>query len=167
MSEVWKDIPGYEKIYQVSNLGRVKSLNYRRTKKEKLLQFAEYRNNYFFVDLSKNGVTKQIMVHRLVAQAFVPNPKNKTQVNHIDGDKHNNRVENLEWTTARENMNHSRYVLGNCAENALKKKIKCVETGQIFESAHEASRVMKIGRANICKAARIGKIAGGYHWKWV
>ena len=104
--EEWEDIEGYEGIYQVSNLGRVKSLNYNRTKKEKILKPQLHRKGYLYVVLYKEGKGRHYKIHRLVAQAFIPNPENKPEVNHKDEDKTNNKVENLEWTTRRENCNY-------------------------------------------------------------
>lgn len=110
--EIWKDIEGYEGIYQVSNLGRVKSLNRRdrlnRYWKEKIMKLHRDKKGYMRVDLCKCGKQfKSLKVHRLVAKAFIPNPHNKGQVNHIDGVKNNNLVENLEWSTQEENIQHS------------------------------------------------------------
>ena len=103
MNEVWKDIEGYEGMYQVSNLGNVKSLSRKNTKgqilSEKLLAFGVVANDYLQVQLWKNKHPKMKLVHRLVAEAFIANPSNLPEVNHIDGDKSNNTVVNLEWTT--------------------------------------------------------------------
>ena len=104
--EIWKDIEGFEGLYQVSNLGKVKSLNYNHTKKEKILKHGSDRVGYLRVNLCKEGKRKTYQVHRLVAQAFIPNLENKPQVNHKDEDKTNNKVENLEWMTRRENINY-------------------------------------------------------------
>ena len=100
--EIWKDVIGYEGYYQVSNLGRVKRVN---GKKEHILNGG--LGTYIGVSLCIDGKVKQYGVHRLVAQAFIPNPENKPQVNHINGDKYDNRVENLEWTSASENSLHA------------------------------------------------------------
>ena len=121
--EEWKDIEGYEGLYQVSNLGRVKSLEREtpftsreretpftsrwgqrvtRTRKEFIMKTKEQFNGYLYLCLRNCGA-KWISVHRLVAQAFIPNPDNKPQIDHIDGNKHNNCVENLRWVTAAEN----------------------------------------------------------------
>lgn len=115
MEEIWKDIDGYEGLYQVSNLGRVKSLErkdkYGRIFKEKVKELQIDKDGYFRTSLwkGKNGSLKQ--VHRLVAIAFIPNLENKPIVNHIDGNKQNNNVENLEWCTNSENDLHA-YKLG-------------------------------------------------------
>ena len=102
----WKDIPGYEGLYQVSNLGEIKSLNYRNTGKEKILKLIKDKKGYFHVNLYKNGKLKNLQVHRLVAMAFIPNHNNYNQVNHKDENTSNNAVENLEWCTAKYNSNY-------------------------------------------------------------
>lgn len=106
MIEEWKDIENYEGLYQISNLGRVKSLNYNHTGKERLLKPGNNRCGYLYVNLWKNGKVKKMTVHRLVAQAFLENPTNLPEVNHIDENKENNKVENLEWCDRKYNMNH-------------------------------------------------------------
>lgn len=116
MEEVWKDIYftengieyDYRGLYQVSNLGRVKSLNYNRTGKERILKAGKEKIGYLRVKLCKNGKRKQFSVNRLVAFMFITNddPINKTQVNHKDENKENNSVDNLEWATPKENSNH-------------------------------------------------------------
>lgn len=104
-NEVWKDIKGFEG-YQISNRGRVKSLNYRHTRKERILQQRLNRYGYCQARLYKNGKHYTFVVHRLVAIAFIANPNEKPQVNHLDECKINNCAENLEWATAKENLNY-------------------------------------------------------------
>jgi hypothetical protein len=116
--EIWKDIKGYEGIYQVSNLGRVKSLHIKRSGWELLPRdttlgkIISYRANpphyYYQVTLFKNGERKAKRVSRLVAEAFIPNPLNLPQVNHKDMNKKNDCVDNLEWCTNKQNMEHAR-----------------------------------------------------------
>src|SRR3990167_2906059 len=121
MKETWKDILGYEGLYQVSNLGRVKSLSklkingqFTHITKEKILININNKTGYLQVNLTRN-TQKVFSVHRLVAQAFIPNPENKPQTNHKDGNKKNNHIDNLEWATVSENGIHSYRVLGNVA----------------------------------------------------
>lgn len=108
MAETWKDILGFNGDYQISNLGRIISKKYmphRIMKQQKV-------KGYFNVWLSLNNSGRSYRVSRLVALAFIPNQGNKTEVNHIDGNKFNNSVDNLEWCTRRENMQHARDILG-------------------------------------------------------
>ena len=102
----WRDIEGYEGIYQVSNLGQVRSLNYRRMGKVKILKLIKDKENYLLTHLSNNGERKNYKVHRLVAKTFIPNPNSKTQVDYIDSNTSNNKVFNLQWVTGKENSNN-------------------------------------------------------------
>lgn len=104
--EVWKDIRGYEGIYQISNLGRIKSLH-RDCRNGRILNPAKNNSGYLRVALSNNGKIRYDSIHRLVAEAFISNPKKLPEVNHIDGNKLNNSVENLEWVTKGENQIHA------------------------------------------------------------
>lgn len=125
--EIWKDIKGYEGYYQVSNMGRIKSVaRERKTKGGGLYQIKESikkqelsKRGYLRTLLSKNKNMKHFQIHRLVAQAFVSNPYNKPEVNHINEDKTDNRVENLEWMTRTENQNH-----GTALERMMNTKIE-------------------------------------------
>lgn len=114
MIEIWKDIAGYEGFYQVSNLGNVKSLfriietgNNKRSVSERMLTKTKNRDGYIKYSLSKNGILKNYQIHRLVAIAFIPNPLKKPQVNHINGIKSDNYLNNLEWSTISENNKHA------------------------------------------------------------
>lgn len=106
MIEIWRDIPGYEGKYQVSNTGEVKSLNYNSSGKSKLLKQIADKKGYNRVGLCKNGKRKYYFVHRLVAMTFIPNPDNLPIINHKDEDKINNNVNNLEWCTYEYNNNY-------------------------------------------------------------
>ena len=111
--EIWRDIPNYEGLYQISNYGRVKALA---RKFRKRLNYNPWANDrirsgnkgrYLHINLSKDGVTKTVVIHRLVAELFIPNPNNKPHINHKDCDRHNNRSDNLEWCTHAENEKHA------------------------------------------------------------
>jgi len=133
MEEVWKDIAGWEGSYQVSTYGRVKSLKYG---KERILKHSKNSSGYLTVSLYIEGKTFSKVVHRLVAIAFINNPDNKCDVNHIDEDKTNNNIKNLNWMTAKENSNY-----GTARERhakATSKPIKVIYsdgTYEIWESA--------------------------------
>ena len=115
--QVWKDIPGYEGVYQVSNTGKVRSLNYRGTGKTKILKQSTSKHGYKKVVLYKNKKGKTYLVHRLIAQTFIPNPNNWPQVNHKDENKTNNVAWNLEWCTSKYNNNY-----GTCRERMIEKQ---------------------------------------------
>lgn len=114
MNENWKDIEGYEGLYQISNLGRVRSVDrvencgsFVRKRKGKILKQMVNRGGYCQVNLTKDGVGHTKEIHRIVATAFIPNSLGLPQVNHIDCDKTNNSINNLEWVTAYENTTHA------------------------------------------------------------
>jgi len=114
--EMWKDVISYEGLYEVSSFGRVKSIRRRSLKDgrqvhERILKPGAGNRNYKVVCLSKNGISRTITIHRLVATSFIPDKEIETQVNHKDGNKFNNYLENLEWCTRKENMIHAKKVL--------------------------------------------------------
>ena len=104
MKEIWKPVRNYEGLYEVSNMGRVKSLNYNRTGKERIMKGLDNGHGYLFVQLCKDGKAKNCRINRLVAMAFIPNPDNLPEVNHKDKIRTNNRVDNLEWCTTQYNI---------------------------------------------------------------
>ena len=108
-NEEWKDIPNYDGLYKISNLGNVKSFNTKTNHKQpiNLKQTMDRKNGYLTVSLCKDKVQKIYRVHRLVAEAFIPNPNNYPIINHKDGKKQNNNVNNLEWCTHQQNIIHS------------------------------------------------------------
>ncbi len=113
--EIWKDIKDFENLYQISNLGRVKS------KKTNKIRHLILYGNYYTVTLSKNGKSTLKRVHRLVAENFISNPNNYNIVNHIDKNKLNNNISNLEWCTQKENVNHTKYLI--CGPNSKTKDL--------------------------------------------
>lgn len=104
MNEIWKSIPEYEN-YQVSNLGNIKNVNYRGTGKTKIIK-GHINKGYIYVALRKNNKTKMVLLHRLIAKAFIPNIENKSCINHIDCNTQNNNINNLEWCTQKENIQY-------------------------------------------------------------
>ena len=149
---VWRDIKGYEGKYQVSNIGEVRSLNYRGGGYIKKLRQWTNKDGYKYVRLYKNGKHNIYKVHRLVAQTFIPNPNNLPQVNHINEVKTDNRASNLEWCDCKYNINY-----GNHNSKMAKSKGKrtiCINTGEIFNSASEAGRKYNIPVGNISKCCR-------------
>lgn len=177
MKEIWKDIAGYEGLYQVSNLGNVKSLNYNRTKKERILIPGKNNSGYLLVMLSKNGTRKTFTIHRLAAQAFIENPKNLPEVNHIDEDKTNNCVSNLEFCDRKYNNKYGTHnarglktkKLRKC-KNAERTVLQFTKDGKFineFPSTKEAERFTEIYQSSIvsCCKGRY-KSAGGYIWQY-
>ena len=138
--EIWKPIKDFEGYYEVSNIGRVRSLNYKRTGKEKILKNIKDYKGYLEVVLTKNGKRKQFKVHRLVAEAFIPNPENKPCIDHINTVKSDNRVENLRWATYKENSNNEKtlekfkgenhHFFGKHHTEETKKKISEAQKGE-------------------------------------
>lgn len=186
--EIWKDIRGYEGLYQISNLGRVKSLerfrpNHAKIQKveEKIKQARSDTQGYQCVDLYRNNTQKTIRVHRLVAEAFVENTDGKETVNHKDGDKTNNRVENLEWATAKEQNEHlyrnrlkseegiNKSILAMNRANS--KKVICINTQSIYSSASEAARKINVSPSLVMRCCRgerrfAGKGDAGEPLRW-
>lgn len=182
--EKWENVKGYEKYYEVSNQGRVKS---KRT--NRILSQTIRGRGYWGVALNIDGKQKQVYVHRLVAEAFIENKDNLPCVNHRDEDKNNNRVGNLEWCSYSYNNNYgtrlsriAEKLRGSKASEITRKKMSlmrsgkpkkgksvlCIETKETFKSAREASRKLNLANGTIADVCR-GKIktAGGFHWEYI
>ena len=164
MEEIWKDIEGYEGLYQVSNVGRVRSFKY---KKERILKQGITRKGYKSVILYTNNSPKHYTIHRLVANAFIPNPDNLPQVNHKDENKTNNCMENLEWCDGKYNVN---YGTGNKrrARTQSKKVLQFKPDGTFvkeWESAMAVERNLGFAHTHISDCCR-GKYAHAYGYIW-
>lgn len=181
MEEIWKDIKGYKGKYKISNFGNVLSLYYRNSNKSKILKPACNKYGYYLINLCSHCERKLKTVHRLVALHFIPNPKNKCQVNHKDFDKSNNCTSNLEWATPSENVKHTvahgRQYNPNKGKfgydnHSSKQVVQCdmfdYELHK-FGSMSEAERETGIHVAAIsacCRKIKHHKTAGGYKWKY-
>lgn len=158
--ETWKDVAGYEGMYQVSDEGRVRRLVGYKCKATRILKPVKHTNGYLLVRLCKNGESKCTRIHRLVADAFIPNTENKGDVNHIDGNKTNNHVSNLEWATRSENLKHAHMSGLASTEKAIKasadsrKKRVVRSDGEVFESEKEAAIAINAPRPSICKVLK-------------
>lgn len=171
MREVWKDIPNYVGLYQISNLGNIKSfkqsLKYHKVH-EYLLKPTLANNGYCQVTLYGSTGRKKFLVHRLVAEAFLPNPNNYPQINHKDEDPTNNRVDNLEWCTAEYNNAY-----GTARIRTIDSKSKPVEQitleGKpiaIYRSTRIASELLGINRGTLKDSIYKGVPCCGYYWKF-
>ena len=178
--EEWRVIEDYPN-YMVSNLGRVKSLNYNKTGKERIMKQG-ISKGYCRVVLYKDAKQKKYLVHRLVASAFLPNPNNYLCVNHKDENKQNNKVSNLEWCTQEYNINYgtrnervgkaNSILLKGKPNIALSKPIlQLSKNGEYIKqwvSAVEASKELNISRPHICQCCNgKRKFCGGYRWEYL
>ena len=180
MLEIWRQIKEYPR-YSVSNFGRVKNNNTDKVLKG-YTDFKGYQR--VCIHCRSEGIRKDLKVHRLVAEAFVPNPDNKPQVNHIDGNKQNNAASNLEFCTNQENQTHFWRYLNNeqnkanrinahkgkglLSDNPNSKSVIRLEDGKVFRTIKEAAEELNISYIHIgevCKGKR--KTTGGYHWSYV
>lgn len=155
--ETWKRIDSIEgleeyKNYEVSSLGKIKNCTSNKILKPRVLE-----SGYLLMYLGANGIYKNFYLHRLVALAFLPNPNNFTDVDHIDGNKFNNAIDNLQWLSHEDNVKKSN-----------NKKVLCIELDKIFESTTDASQQLGIDQSNIsrcCNGKR--KTCGGFHWQYI
>lgn len=166
-SEVWKPVVGYEGLYEVSNIGRVRSINYHKSGKAKVMSPSFNTWGYLIVDLRKNNKRHSYTVHRLVALAFIPNPDNLPEINHKNEIKYDNTVENLEWCTRKYNIN---YGTGNERRGRRKSIVQLDNNGNVvkkWESGFAASRYYQIDRSGIynCLHGK-QKTCKGFVWKY-
>ena len=179
--EIWKPISGYEGFYEVSNLGRIRSLERivecsdgrKRKIKDRTLKGSSYSGGYSGVTLHKDGCAKFVNIHRIVAEAFVPNPLEKEEVNHKDENPSNNHASNLEWVTHKENINYStrteraRKAIVEAQGRAVRQLSIDGELVAEYESLSAAGNATGTHVSNITKCAKGEyKTAGGYIWKY-
>ena len=166
MYEIWKDIEGYEGLYQISNKGRVKSL-YKGS--ERILKPWINNVGYYYIALCNDSVSKKFSLHRLVAQAFIPNPDNLPEINHKDENKLNNSVENLEWIRHMDNCNYGtrNERAGYSLSIPIIQYSKSGDFIREWPSGQEVKRVLGISNSNINSCCK-GKLksSGGFIWKY-
>ena len=176
MQEIWKDIVGYEGVYQISNFGNVRSLKYWSNIHKKYydrIKILKKRNNnlgYEVINLSKFGIKKYYTIHRLVAKAFIPNPNNYKEINHIDGNKRNNYVDNLEWCTRSQNMLHAYNKGLKKGISKYNKKVLQILDGKIIKiwnNISEIKNTLHLDYSSIfqCCNKKRNK-CGGYKWEY-
>lgn len=186
---IWKDIPNYEGLYKINNYGEIKNHN------SKNMKVYFTTNGYLFVTLHKNGISKRHFIHRLVGFAFLENPENKPQIDHIDGNKTNNDVSNLRWVTAKENCNNplrvEKFVGTNNhffgkkhteetrrkmsknhpdmsgSKNPAARKVQNTYTLEIFETVKDAGKSAGVSDNSIRNSIKRGYKSAGFVWRYV
>lgn len=179
-AEQWRDVAGYEGVYQVSDFGRVRSVarvvSDGRPLRGRIIRAwgGGRAKDYQHVALSSGGRVVKYQVHRLAAVAFIPNPEGKKQVNHKDGNPSNNAVQNLEWSTNAENNLHAYRVLGRVAGMTGKTGAKCKNSKVVrisgafdFPSCSDAAEFLGVTREAVAAAARVGRGCGGHYVEYV
>lgn len=166
-------IPGYEGVYEISTAGVIRRLSDSSTgghKTGKVMQHKQHKNGYSFITLSKDGKTKDYSIHRLVAATFIPNPEKKSTVNHIDGDRRNNCVDNLEWATYSENISHSYKKLGRIGprgEVCGKSKLTESDVVEIRARRILGESYKSISKSFGVSGKQISVVARGVQWSHI
>lgn len=164
--EIWKDVVGYEGFYQVSNFGNVKSLGNEFSRKERFLKLSPQSKGYLTVVLQKNSTRKMVLVHRIVAEYFVDNAESKVQVNHINGIKTDNRVENLEWVSHRENLDHAiKNNLTLKGEENRNSKLKDIDVVKIHSLLQKKTTIKELSESYNVSYSTIDGIRTNRYWK--
>ena len=178
MSNNFVPVKGYEGLYEVSKEGIVRSILHNTTTRRivkgkqqeftwrvpgKIMKHSLRPDGYYEVSLTKQGVTTNVCLHRILAEAFIDNSDNKPEVNHKDGNKANNSLDNLEWATYTENNLHAVYF----SLNVQAKKVYCFETDIIYPSMSEAERLLKLSQGSISTAIRKKRSVRGYNFKCI
>ena len=171
-NEIWKDVAGYEGLYQVSSIGRIKRIGTPSKYSgflvgERILSPSPSTDAYLGCSLYKNGISRPIKVHRIVAQTFIPNPEGRPVVNHIDGNRQNNNVDNLEWVTHSENTIHYYNQSGRTRIKKEPKKLREDQVRQIRELYLKGNNIYVLGRAFKVTAATIQAIITYNHFSTV
>lgn len=172
MQEIWKDIEGYYGLYQVSNLGNVKSLCQNNMKNNPIMKLCLDKCGYNVITLRNKGKKKTHKVHRLVAQAFIDNPNNLPFVNHKDEVKTNNVSSNLEYCDAKYNTNYGTGIKRRSYKqrfsNRNRKRVLNIDTGEVFISTMEVQRQLGYNNTAISRCCNgKQKTAYDYHWKYI
>lgn len=181
--EIWKPVKGFEHFYCISNYGRLKHLEYEkeytkcntechfsRVQREHILKLTPNSDGYYSVELKRDDGSKYRLIHRLVAEAFIPNYQNFPEVNHKDGNKQNNCVSNLEWCTTLYNVQHSisEHLRGSqIGIDRSRKAIKCLSDGNTFQSCKACSEFYNIHRSHIVKACREHSSYNGLQFRYL
>ena len=178
MKEIWKDIKEYEGLYQISNLGNIKSVNKKdslgRKVNGKMMKPIKRKDGYLDITLHKNGEAKHFLIHKIVAKTFIKNKNNYKEINHIDENKRNNNIDNLEWCDRSYNINYGKANKSRRKKllNKRGKKIAQLDNNKqiikIFPSLMQTVRELKLNKSHLsqcCNGKR--KTTGGYYWQYI